>query len=853
MSVSNPSAGVQSTTVDHAPAGAIGTVIAGKYQIVEEIGEGGMGTVFLAQQTEPVKRQVALKLVKAGMDSKAVLARFEAERQALAMMDHPNIARVLDGGATETGRPFFVMELVKGVPITRFCDQRKLSPRERLDLFVPVCQAIQHAHNKGIIHRDIKPSNVLVALFDDKPVPKVIDFGIAKATGGSLTDYTLVTGLGAMVGTPEYMSPEQAGFTPDVDTRSDVYALGVLLYELLTGTTPVDRARLGKAAVMEILRVIREEEPARPSTKLSTSDALPNIAANRNTEPAQLTRLLRGELDCVVMKALEKDRARRYETAAGLARDIQRYLADEVVEARPPSAGYRLRKFVQRNKGRVVAGMLVLLALVVGMIGTTVGMVQANAARRVAQDAQKEAETQTRLAEKRLLQSLDAVLLFARDARVYCEDAMVPGESRQKLYELLVGQLEKHVDDEDGAFDEDLARNKILMYQLIAQVHEDIGHYRESKEWREKGLKLADRWVAARPDDPAAASHRAVYVHLLGSTYEREGHRDRAKALYQEALQVRRKVLNDPRVDRFTSGKSYYELGESLDTAQLFDESLKLREEAYRKHRTFDLLGAWFSTYWQAGSRAREYEKKKANLSRAAELIAELAAQRPTSRSILSRWSSVLRDLGKLEYNHGNVAEAQKHYSQYVKFAQQLATSTAMRVQRQEYAGGWYRLGMIEKKLGHPEEARKHLERSRHVREELLLDYPNDSLLSHRRLDLLFAQVALGEHAKALAAADTIATSEPRENNPQYENVHYRLACLYALGIAAVEEARLPKPLTPEDKSLQSALRDKALKSLELTLANGNKNLDKIRVEADLVAVRGDPRYERLLAKYGER
>jgi serine/threonine protein kinase len=359
-----PPAGVPDATSAHAsdrqpetedygdPTACVGSILAGKYKLIEEIGEGGMGSVYMAQQTEPVKRAVAVKVIKAGMDSKAVLVRFEAERQALAMMDHPNIARVLDAGTTDGGRPFFVMELVKGTPITQFCDERKLTPRQRLELFVPVCQAIQHAHQKGVIHRDVKPSNVLVALYDDRPVPKVIDFGVAKAAGQSLTDKTLMTGFGAVVGTPEYMSPEQANLNNmDIDTRSDVYSLGVLLYELLTGHTPVDRKSLDKAALLEILRIVREVEAPKPSHKLSSSDALPSIAARRGTEPAKLSKLMKGELDWVVLKALEKDRSRRYETANGLARDIQRYLADEVVEARPPSTGYRLKKFVRRHKG----------------------------------------------------------------------------------------------------------------------------------------------------------------------------------------------------------------------------------------------------------------------------------------------------------------------------------------------------------------------------------------------------------------------------------------------------------------------------------------------------------------------
>jgi tetratricopeptide (TPR) repeat protein len=352
-----------------------GTVI-GPYKLLEQLGEGGMGTVWMAQQTEPVKRLVALKLIKAGMDSRQVIARFEAERQALALMDHPNIAKVLDAGTTPTGRPYFVMELVKGVPLTHYCDEHRLTPRQRLELFIPVCQAIQHAHQKGIIHRDIKPSNVLVALYDGKAVPRVIDFGVAKAAGQSLTDKTLVTGFGNIVGTLEYMSPGQAEVNQlDIDTRSDIYSLGVLLYELLAGSPPFTRKELEKAGMLEMLRVIREQEPTKPSTRLSTTEGLPTLAANRGTEPAKLTKLVRGELDWIVMKALEKDRNRRYESANGFAMDIQRYLADEPVLACPPSTWYRLGKFARRNRSRLAMASVVAVALlfVVSISAASVG------------------------------------------------------------------------------------------------------------------------------------------------------------------------------------------------------------------------------------------------------------------------------------------------------------------------------------------------------------------------------------------------------------------------------------------------------------------------------------------------
>ena len=319
------------------------------------------------------------------MDSRGVLARFDAERQALAMMDHPNIARIYDGGVTPAGQPFFVMELVRGVPLTQYCDQQRLTVKARLELFVSVCQAVQHAHQKGIIHRDLKPGNVLVTEVDGRPTPKVIDFGVAKATEVKLTDMSLAD-VGAIVGTPAYMSPEQADpSSMDIDTRTDVYALGVILYELLVGSPPLEAKDFKRGAVLEMLRMVREVDPPRPSTKLSTADALPNIAANRSIEPARLSKLFQGELDWVVMKALEKDRGRRYDTANGFARDIQRYLADEVVEARPPSRGYRLKKFVKRNKIQVIAASLVFFALVAGVSGTTFGMIRAEKRRQEAE------------------------------------------------------------------------------------------------------------------------------------------------------------------------------------------------------------------------------------------------------------------------------------------------------------------------------------------------------------------------------------------------------------------------------------------------------------------------------------
>jgi serine/threonine protein kinase len=376
-----PCATIAEPSITEAP----GTVI-GHYKLLQQIGEGGFGTVYMAEQKEPVRRRVALKIIKLGMDTKEVIARFEAERQALALMDHPNIAKVLDAGATETGRPYFVMELVKGVSLTEFSDQNQPSAYERLELFVAVCQAVQHAHQKGVIHRDLKPSNILVTLHDGKPVPKVIDFGVAKALNQELTEKTLFTAFDHMIGTPQYMSPEQAEMSGlDVDTRSDIYSLGVVLYELLTGTTPLEAKQMRSAAYAEMQRLIREEEAPRPSLRVSTlGERLSVVARDRHCDPVQLQRLLRGELDWIVMKALDKDRTRRYETANGLARDLQHYLADEPVEACPPTAGYKLRKFARKNRKLLTTAAAFAALLLLGVAASMWQAVRATQAEAVA-------------------------------------------------------------------------------------------------------------------------------------------------------------------------------------------------------------------------------------------------------------------------------------------------------------------------------------------------------------------------------------------------------------------------------------------------------------------------------------
>lgn len=447
----------------------------GPYKLLQELGEGGMGVVYLAERLAPVRQRVALKIIKLGMDSRQFVARFEAERQALALMDHPNIARVLDAGCTDTGRPYFVMELVKGIPITKFCDENKLSTEQRLQLFKSVCLAIHHAHQKGIIHRDIKPNNVLVTLYDDKPVPKVIDFGVAKATNQQLTDKTLFTEVGSIMGTWEYMSPEQAVVNQlDVDTRTDVYSLGVLLYELLTGVTPLDRKRLKKAALEETLRLIREEEPQKPSTRVSgLGKAASLTAAYRQAKPESLAAEFRGDLDWIVMKSLEKERQKRYESAMEFARDVEHYLEHEPVLAGPPTFGYRFKKFLRRNKTSASVGGLISALVAVALVSLVVVFVN----RHVRQNA----------ADQDLSLAIEAAagdLGRAENSTIGDEaDWVAARASRQRIIDLLENtdprqlarnQAQRFLGEFDQANDERMLAVELENVVITCATHDDV-------------------------------------------------------------------------------------------------------------------------------------------------------------------------------------------------------------------------------------------------------------------------------------------------------------------------------------------------------------------------------------------
>ncbi len=628
----------QTQTGAYGPSNESPGMLIGPYKLLQQIGEGGMGTVFMAEQIQPVQRKVALKVIKAGMDSRQVIARFEAERQALAMMDHTNIARVLDAGTTESGRPYFVMELVHGVPITKYCDDNRLTPRERLELFVAVCQAIQHAHQKGIIHRDVKPSNVMITLYDGKPVPKVIDFGVAKAIEQKLTERTLFTQYGTVVGTLEYMSPEQAEMSAlGVDTRSDIYSLGALLYELLTGSTPLSHKRFREAAYGEILRMIKEEEPPRPSTRLSDSgEALASISAQRQMEPAKLTKLLRGELDWIVMKTLEKDRNRRYQTANGFLADVQRYLNDEPVQACPPSAGYRLKKFVRRNSGSVLAATSLLLLLIAGIIGTSWGLVRAVRARRdavaaqgaeakqrqlaqgneakalVATAAEKEAKETALAREAETRAVLDFVQnkVFAAARPLGYEGGLGHEVTLRRAIEAALPFVDKSFADQPliearlrmtlGASFSFLSEAKLAAEQYqaartlytkhrgpdypntlasmtgLANDFEALGRYAEAHEIRQ------ETWAPMKAK--LGADHSSTLQSMMGvaNSYDALGRHADALKLHVETLSLTKAKLGPDHPDTFMSmynlANSYARSGRYADALKLHEETLLLRK-----------------------------------------------------------------------------------------------------------------------------------------------------------------------------------------------------------------------------------------------------------------------------------
>jgi serine/threonine protein kinase len=721
-----------------------GTVL-GPYKLLEQIGEGGMGAVFMAEQAEPVRRRVALKVIKPGMDSKQVVARFEAERQALAMMDHPNIAKVHDGGMTASGRPYFVMELVRGLPVTEYCDREQLSIPERLELFVLVCRAVQHAHQKGIIHRDLKPSNVLVTVIDGVGVPKVIDFGVAKATGQALTDKTFFTAFNQFVGTPLYVSPEQAELSgTDVDTRSDIYSLGVLLYELLTGTTPFDSETLKRAAFDEMRRIIREEEPPRPSTRLSTlGERLTAVSARRKADPRRLGPSLRGELDWVVMKALEKDRRRRYGTASDFAADVMRHLTDQQVEACPPSAWYRFGKFARRNRTALTTGTLLALML-------------AGAAAVSIWQADKAVHAERR-AEARYDQARRAVdEMYTQVAEKWLAGQPKLTTLQRDFLEKALAFYQQFAADRSG--DPRRQYEAIQARDKVAVIQRSLGHYEKSEAAFRQSIKELEALVARFPD-------RAEYRNKLAGS-----------------------LIN--------LGGMLFHLGRRQEGTPLVVRSVEIRDELVAAHPDADDRHDLAIALRGLGV-AREVTGRRAEaeplFGRSRDLLVKLVSESPRERRHRERLADVEMDIGISAAHRNKAGDAEQAYCRTIALLEGLlAEEPADPKLRDRLAMAWQNLAGLRVEVGRYDEAVELHRRAEKLHERIAADFPGivdykENLFTSRR-NLASTLMGAGRHDEAAEAArrGVELGEELLEKDPSSPELRHLLAqALHVLGEAS--------------------------------------------------------------------
>jgi tetratricopeptide (TPR) repeat protein len=726
----------------------------GRYRLLQKIGEGGCGVVYMAEQEEPVRRRVALKVIKLGMDTRSVVARFEAERQALALMDHPNIAKVHDAGATETGRPYFVMELVRGVKITEYCDEKNLSTKERLELFVKVCQAVQHAHQKGIIHRDLKPSNILVTVNDGVAVPKVIDFGVAKATTDQrLTDKTVFTAFEQFIGTPAYMSPEQAEITSvDVDTRSDIYSLGVLLYELLTGQTPFDAKELLKVGLDEMRRTIREREPDRPSTRVSTlgGEQLTTTAKRRGLDAPKLVNVLRGDLDWIVMKCLEKDRARRYETANGLAMDIQRHLSNEPVVACPPSRVYRLQKMVRRNQG-VFAAAAVILVLLVG--GAGISTLEAFRARQAEKKARNEAAKSNRVAHffEEMLQGVGPSVSLGRDTTVLAE-----------ILDKASSRLSTELSDEPEA--------EIFLTGAVAGVYQQLQQFTKAEEMMRASLELGKRvygdhnpaivsiivnltWVlfserryseAEQTAQEALAIIRSVpaskqtqralaeTLAALGKTYRYEDKKVEAVNALREALDIKRKLLGSTNLEVAYAlndlANAVREQGNPVEAEPMFRESLKILDQNHVPEIDLSRAGILcnLARACQLQGKLREAEEAARACASIFRNVVKAAGDRPDLHLAMNEYhANYFGGLGEVLLAEGKLDEAAGLQREALMSLEKAARALSEAKQARDDPDILWARGNVFARLGRSKEAAADLMKVRELRPSQLLCWHN--------------------------------------------------------------------------------------------------------------------------------
>jgi serine/threonine protein kinase len=822
-----------------------GTVI-GPYKLLEQIGEGGFGVVFMAEQTQPVRRKVALKVIKPGMDTRQIIARFEAERQALALMDHPNIAHILDGGETASGRPYFVMELVRGIPITEFCDQNHLPVRERLDLFLCVCQAVQHAHQKGIIHRDLKPSNMLVTLHDDKAVVKVIDFGIAKATGQQLTEKTLFTNFAQMIGTPLYMSPEQAQMSGlDVDTRSDIYALGVLLYELLTGTTPFDKERLRTAGYDEIRRIIREEEPHKPSTRISTlGRAATVVSTNRKSDPTRLSQLVRGELDWIVMKCLEKDRNRRYETANGLAMDVQRYLRDESVQACPPSTSYRLRKFARKYRTllRVTGGFVLLLVL-----AAAVSTWQAVRATRERDRAETSFRTARDAVDRLFMQVSQSPKLKTQSMEKFRKELL---QNAKEFYERFIREQ----------FDTPSVRYDLgLAYQRLVEINRQLGNFAAAEESSSQATALLSALATAQPEVPEYQRELAANYFALGLVYFDTARWEHAERAFEQALAIQQKQADaypKEATYRFalaktyrTSGFMYARLDQPDKAANRYQQALDVltmlvqdypvpEHESLLATTEVNLANVYCTTGW--------YDKAVPILKEAQRIYRRLLHEKsdalPEYQQSLAQsyfgLAMAYRDQAKAE-------EAEAAGQQAVQIYEWLAKEHPDVL---DYAYGVGRCyidwGITASRAGRPDDGVVRCDQAIAVLEGVV-----DRGLEAARSQVLNARIARtlclatgGNHAQATVEAEALARQEQLTSILAYD-----ICCVYSRASAAADS---DGRLSPADRArLKTHYTDRAMDFLRQAVAKGWRHYQAIKRDPDIEVLRARDDFQKLLAQ----
>jgi eukaryotic-like serine/threonine-protein kinase len=819
----------------------------GHYRLVNKLGEGGCGSVYSAEQETPVRRPVALKVIKLGMDTREVIARFEAERQALALMDHGGIARVFDAGATETGRPYFVMELVSGVPITRYCDDQRLAVRERLKLFADVCHAVQHAHQKGIIHRDIKPSNILVAPEDGRPTPKVIDFGIAKATNRPLTDRTLATEAGQLLGTPEYMSPEQAEMAGNVDTRSDVYSLGAVLFELLTGTTPFEPDGLRQTSFARMQEILRERDPPRPSTRIRTLGAggrqdeaprvpIEEVASRRAATPGGLAKMLRGDLDVIVTKCLAKDRQRRYSTAEELGRDLDRYLRSEPIGARRDSAPYLLRKFIGRHKLGVTAALTLAVVITAGLFVSLAFWREAVRQRdsaRLAGEQERSAREQAQSAEAAAQRRFDQVRQMVRSLLFDLHDQVAPLQGSTKVREYLVRKGLDYLDElaRDAHKEPVLLREVALGYDKLGDVQGSqhfygahLGDPAGALKSYQKALAIRESLVARAPDDGPSHQDVAASLQRVGDMLVDVGKLDDALATYQRALQEAAWPPDDGTIRRFR-GVAFERIGnihwsrQELDAAlSNYRRALALREQLQKEgFSPADTLRSLTVAHEKVGNVLRAQKRVDEALAEfrvSLQLREECAKNEPDNaflqRDLLVGYGKV----GDILLGKGDFSEAGRLHEKALAIAERLAASDPKNLQaRRDQAVCYEKVGdvLLAKKEVH--KALASFRRRLEISEAVLAAEPL-SVESRMGVAVSYFKIASAEEAQAAAASSRGDTS-----------AHWRAAKDgYQRAKALVNEMDSKKQISPQTaKSCYDEIQD-ALARCDQGLADAGNN-----------------------------